>query len=139
MKSNKNQKREIKDKNCKGLLRLLTAGNKNIKNMHPFWIKLWNKVIGVVDYADPVQGVKRTWDLKFAVLPCQLKWSNNLIMVLSDSQKDGKCLRFTAATEGEIFLVIATTPGDQNTWYIIHITTKGVIFYRVRYYFKYLL
>ena len=104
---------------------------KNLKNLEPFWIKLWQKVVGVVDYVDPIQAVLRTWDLKYAVLPCQLKWSNNLMMVLSKEQESGKCLKFTAATEGELFVVIATTPSDQDTWYIFQITTKGVIFYKV--------
>ena len=48
-------------------------------------------------------------------------------------EEDGKCLKFTAATEGELFVVIATTPSDQNTWYIFQITTKGVIFYKVNF------
>ncbi len=108
---------------------------KRIKNMDLFWIGLWHKVIGVVDYVDPIKAVVRTWDLKFAVLPCQVKWSNNLMMVLPKYNRpdadEGKCLRFTAATEGELFVIIATTPSDQNTWYIFQITTKGVIFYRV--------
>ncbi len=119
-------------KKCKHTHKNLILSTKYLKNLHTFWIKLWNKVIGVVDYVDPIQAVLRTWDLKFAVLPCQLKWSNNLIMILpKDNPKDGKCLKFTAATEGELFVVIATTPSDQNTWYVFQITTRGVIFYRV--------
>jgi hypothetical protein len=117
---------------CRHTHKNLVLSTKLIKNLDPFWVKLWNRVIGVVDYVDPIQAVLRTWHLKFAVLPCQLKWSNNLIMILPrDDKQDGKCLRFTAATEGELFVVIATTPSDQSTWYTFQITTKGVIFYRV--------
>jgi hypothetical protein len=118
-------------KKCKYTHKNLVLTSEFIKNFDPFWTKYWNRVIGVVDYVDPIQAVIRTWDLKFAVLPCQVKWSNNLMMVLSKNEKEGKCLKFTAATEGELFLVIATTPSDQNTWYIFQITTRGVIFYKV--------
>ena len=125
------KKRQIQTKKCKNIYKNLQMNARNIKNLNPFWIRLWQTVIGVVDYVDPIKAVIRTWDLKFAVLPCQLKWSNNLMMVLSKNEQDGKCLRFTAATEGELFIVIASTPSNQNTWYIFQITTKGVIFYRV--------
>ena len=71
-----------------------------MKNFNKFWSVLYGKVIGVVDYVDPIKSVIRAWDLKFAVLPCQLKWSNNLMMVLPKKSKDeGKCLKFTAATK----------------------------------------
>jgi len=53
------------------------------------------------------------------------------MMVLPKREDEGKCLRFIAATEGELFVVIATTPSDQNSWYMFQITTKGVVFYRV--------
>ena len=123
-------KRANAEEKCAKLLKSLRTSCKNLKNIEPYWTKLWQKVVGIVDYVDPIQAVLRTWDLKFAVLPCQLKWSNNLMMVLPEKQEDGKCLKFTAATEGELFVVIATTPSDQNTWYIFQITTKGVIFYK---------
>lgn len=126
------EKRQNKNKKCKNIYKSLQMNTKNIKNLSPFWISLWQKVIGVIDYVDPIKAVIRTWDSKFSVLPCQLKWSNNLMMVLSKSDHDGKCLRFTAATEGELFVVIASTPSNQNTWYIFQVTTKGVIFYRVK-------
>ena len=129
--SKKINKRYDNQNRCNKLLKSLRTSTKKVKNFEPYWTKLWQKVVGIVDYVDPIQAVLRTWDLKFAVLPCQLKWSNNLMMVLPERQDDGKCLKFTAATEGELFVVIATTPSDQNTWYIFQITTKGVIFYKV--------
>lgn len=124
-------KRDARDvKRCKRIYKSLQISINNVKNMNPFWIKLWNKVIGVVDYLDPIQLVKKIWHLKYAVLPCELKWSNNLIMVLARTEQEGKCLRFTAASQGDIFVVMATTPSDQDTWYMFQITTKGVVFYR---------
>jgi hypothetical protein len=128
-------RRENTDTNtnkCQSLLKSLRTNTRNIKNFDSFWSKLSERVVGIVDYVDPIQAAMRTWDLKFAVMPCQLRWSNNLMMVLNENgeQDDGKCLKFTAATEGELFVVIATTPSDQNTWYIFQITTKGVIFYK---------
>jgi hypothetical protein len=119
-------------KHCLNLYQMLLTSTRKLKNLNSYWSPLWRKVIGVVDYVDPVQAVLRTWDLKFAVLPCQLKWSNNLMMIIpKNSEDEGKCLKFMASSDGEIFVVIATTPSDQNTWYIFQITTKGVIFYRV--------
>jgi hypothetical protein len=124
-------KRENRIKKCKRLHKALIINTRNVKNLNPFWIKYWHKVVGVIDYVDPIQAVMRTWDLKFAVLPCQLRWSNNLMMVLSRREQDGKCLKFTAATEGELFVVIASTPSNQQTWYTFQITIKGVVFYKV--------
>lgn len=124
------KKRQSRVKHCKSVYKSLLMSTNNIKNLNPFWYGLWNKVVGVVDYVDPMYAVKATWDMKFAVLPCHLKWSNNLMMVLPRKEDSGKCLRFTAASEGEIFVVLATTPSDQSTWYIFQLTTKGVVFYR---------
>ena len=125
-------KPDNKNNHCKRVYKKLRMGFKKSKNLSRFWEKSWGKVIGVVDYVDPIKSAIRTWDLKFAVMPCELKWSNNLMMVLPKNVKDlGKCLKFTAATQGEIFVVIASTPSDQKTWYIFQITKKGVIFYRV--------
>ena len=118
-------------KKCLNWHKIILINLRYVKNLSLFWIKLWDKVIGVVDYVDPIKAVIRTWDLKFAVMPCQLKWSNNLMMVLPKNENDGKCLKFIAATEGELFVVVASTPGNQSTWYTFQITTKGVIFYRV--------
>ena len=119
---------------CQKLLKLLNWNAVSIKNYFPFWVKMWGKAVGILDYVDPIQSVMRTWDLPFAILPCQLKWSNKLMMVLPKDAA-GKCLKFTAATEGEVFVVIASTPSDQKTWYTVHITTRGVILYRVSYIF----
>ena len=124
-------KRQNRNRKCKTIYKSLLMNMRNVKNLSPFWIELWQKVIGVVDYVDPIKAVLRTWDSKYAVAPCQLKWSNNLMMVLAKEERDGKCLRFTAATEGELFVVIASTPSNQNTWYTFQVTTKGVIFYKV--------
>lgn len=127
---------------CRQKLGRLKASAKKLKNLAPQWRMHWSRVIGVVDYVDPMKAALRTRDIKFAVMPCQLKWSNNLMLVLTlpvaakdattaTSTTTGKCLRFTAATEGELYVVIATTPSDQKTWYIFQISARGVIFYRV--------
>ena len=115
---------------CQNILKIINMNIGGIQNYSPFYKKLWGKMVGVVDYVDPIQAVVRTWDLPFAVLPCRLKWSNNLMMVLSKNDA-GKCLKFTAATDGEVFIVIASTPSNQKTWYTVQITTRGVILYRV--------
>ncbi len=124
---------------CQSLLKFISLNIESVRNFLPFWRAKWGEVIGIVDYVDPIQSAIRTWNLPFAVVPCRLKWSNKMMIVLPDLPDDdsdnrddtGRCLKFTIATDGEVFVVIATTPSNQLTWYTLHITTKGVIFYRV--------
>ena len=137
----KKKKRFLNDDHlakCQNILKILNWNVGNILNYSPYYRSLWSKMVGVVDYVDSIQAVLRTWDLPFAVLPCRLKWSNNLMIVLSRKDDHGKCLKFTAATDSELFVVIATTPSDQKTWYTIQITTRGVILYRVSVLFVYI-
>jgi hypothetical protein len=122
---------------CQNLLRTINSNIQNVRNFLPFWRAKAGEIFGILDYVDPIQSAIRTWDLPFAVVPCQLKWSNKMMIVLpnddddDDGDDNGRCLKFTIATNGEVFVVIATTPSSQLTWYTMHITTKGVIFYRV--------
>lgn len=117
---------------CRQKLRWLKTSAKRVRNLSPKLHKYWSRVIGVVDYVDPMKAAERTSDLNFAVMPCQLKWSNNLMIFLDKKRNGGgKCLKFTAATQGELYVVIATTPSDQKSWYIFQISTRGVIFYKV--------
>ena len=62
-------------------------------------------------------------------LPCNVKWSNALRFDPSDTA--GKCLHFTAVTEGTIYVVFAAVPNDRDTWYYAEITPHGIGIFKV--------
>lgn len=124
---------------CRQKLGLLKTSARRVHNLSPRVQKYWSHVVGVVDYVDPIRAAARARDVQFSVMPCQLKWSNNLMIFLDPPRpraerllrRDTKCLKFTAATQGEFYVVLATTPSDLKSWYIFQISTKGFTFYRV--------
>ena len=61
--------------------------------------------------------------------PCNVKWSNALRF--DPTEAKGKCLHFTASSEGNIFVVFATLPIDKTSWYYIKITPQKVAIYKV--------
>lgn len=61
--------------------------------------------------------------------PCSVKWSNTLRFDPTDSS--GKCLHFTASTEGKIFVVFSSLPNDKTTWYYVEIGPDRVAIYKV--------
>ncbi|PAA75732.1 hypothetical protein BOX15_Mlig017717g9 [Macrostomum lignano] len=60
-------------------------------------------------------------------VPCNVKWLNSHRL---DPSKNESCLHFTAATEGDIFVIFASIPRDQSTWYYLQINAEGVLFYK---------
>ncbi|CAH1264044.1 SCUBE3 [Branchiostoma lanceolatum] len=60
-------------------------------------------------------------------MPCNLQWSNSHRI---DPTDGGKCIHFTAASEGDIFLVFAGVPKDHQTWVTVEISTSGVAVYK---------
>ena len=63
-------------------------------------------------------------------LPCNVKWSNALRF--DPSNKEGKCLHFTASSKGTVFVIFAAVPEMKNTWYYVQISSKGVGIFKVR-------
>lgn len=61
--------------------------------------------------------------------PCNVRWSNALRF--DPTETKGKCLHFTASSEGNIFVVFATLPVDKTSWYYIEITPQKVSIYKV--------
>ena len=61
--------------------------------------------------------------------PCKVDWSNALR--LDPTDRNGKCLHFTASTEGTIFVVFAALPRDDATWYTVQISPTVVATYKV--------
>ncbi|XP_035674669.1 uncharacterized protein LOC118414613 isoform X2 [Branchiostoma floridae] len=60
-------------------------------------------------------------------MPCNLQWSNSHRI---DPTDGGKCIHFTAASEGDIYLVFAGVPKDHQTWVTVEISTSGVAMYK---------
>eukprot|EP00058_Branchiostoma_floridae_P014109 XP_002599597.1 hypothetical protein BRAFLDRAFT_77695 [Branchiostoma floridae] len=60
-------------------------------------------------------------------VPCSLYWSNAHRF---DPTDGGKCIHFTAASEGDIFVVFASIPQNHETWVYIQISPEGVALYK---------
>ncbi len=63
----------------------------------------------------------------FARHPCEYSWSN---VYRFNPSSEGTCLRFTAASEGDIYVILASIPNDPTTWYHLQISPKGVGIYK---------
>ena len=81
----------------------------------------------VLDFSISESGVSKRETL--ADPPCNVKWSNALRF--DPTEAKGKCLHFTASSEGKIFVVFATLPIDKTSWYYIEITPQKVAIYKV--------
>ncbi|KAI8493789.1 hypothetical protein Bbelb_281360 [Branchiostoma belcheri] len=60
-------------------------------------------------------------------VPCSIQWSN---VHRFDPTDGGKCIHFTAASEGDIFVVFASIPQNHETWIYIQISPEGVALYK---------
>ncbi|XP_078696303.1 uncharacterized protein LOC144924689 isoform X2 [Branchiostoma floridae x Branchiostoma belcheri] len=60
-------------------------------------------------------------------VPCSIHWSNAHRF---DPTDGGKCIHFTAASEGDIFVVFASIPQNHETWIYIQISPEGVALYK---------
>ena len=87
--------------------------------------------IARVSYVNVLQGIQRAVNDRFFIMPCSLDWSSANNRRFTVSVKNGKCLRFVAASYGDIFVVFATNPNNEWTWYYFQISSYGVALYRV--------
>ena len=62
-------------------------------------------------------------------LPCNVKWSN--VLRFDPSNDEGKCLHFTASSQGTIFVIFAAVPNNKDTWYYVQISPYGVGIFKV--------
>ncbi|PAA55510.1 hypothetical protein BOX15_Mlig022132g2 [Macrostomum lignano] len=62
-----------------------------------------------------------------AALPCNIRWLNSHRL---DPKKQENCIHFTAASEGDIFVIFSAIPKDHTTWYYLQINSEGVSFYQ---------
>ena len=60
------------------------------------------------------------------MVPCNVKWSNNLVL---DMSKSHSCINFMSSTQGDIFVIFAEIPKDHTTWYYVQINPNGVGLY----------
>ncbi len=91
---------------------------------------LRNMRIAKVSYVNVLQGIHKASNIKYFIIPCNLDWSSANSRRFAISLKNGKCLRFIASSFGDIFVVFATNPNNQDTWYFVQISSYGVALYR---------
>ena len=105
------------------------ASNQFFPNLHQFLSGRTLAKIVMEDDAAFKQAAKRE-SQTMVNPPCNVKWSNALRFDPTDS--NGKCLHFTAATEGSLFVLFSTLPNDKSSWYYTEITPERVAIYKVR-------
>ena len=87
--------------------------------------------IAKAKYVNAIQGIERAINDRFFIMPCNLDWNNANNRRFAVSMKDGKCLRFVAASYGDIFVVFATNPNNEWSWYYFQISSYGIVLYKV--------
>ena len=62
-------------------------------------------------------------------VPCHAEWSNILRIDLENME--GKCLHFTAASKGTIYVVFSASPRNLNARYVVEISPQKVVIFKV--------
>ncbi|XP_066303955.1 uncharacterized protein [Branchiostoma lanceolatum] len=83
--------------------------------------------VGRAEYKSLLEHLSHQQSSTGGQMPCNLQWSNSHRI---DPTDGGKCIHFTAASEGDIFLVFAGVPKDHQTWVTVEISTSGVAMYK---------
>ena len=102
------------------------VSKKFFPNLHDTFV--WQRLATVVEES-AVVSMRADKRETLANPPCHVQWSNSLRFDPTDG--GGKCLHFTAATEGSLFVVFSALPKDKNTWYYVEITPEKVAIYKV--------
>ena len=68
-------------------------------------------------------------DASIAAVPCHAEWSNILRIDLMDME--GKCLHFTAASKGTVYVVFSASPKNLNARYVVEISSQKVTIFKV--------
>jgi hypothetical protein len=92
---------------------------------------LRNMQIAKASYVNVLQGIKKTTTDRFFITPCNLDWSSANSRRFAVTLKHGKCLKFVASSFGDIFVVFASNPHNEWTWYFLQISSYGVALYKV--------
>ena len=88
--------------------------------------EMMNSLVAHVEW--PTQNIFQL-DTVVGYLPCNVKWSNALRF--DPSNKEGKCLHFTASSAGTMFVIFAAVPNVKETWYYVQISPYGVGIFKV--------
>lgn len=64
-----------------------------------------------------------------STVPCHAEWSNILRIDLVDME--GKCLHFTAASKGTVYVVFSASPKNLNARYVVEISSQKVVIFKV--------
>ncbi|KAI8516772.1 hypothetical protein Bbelb_053530 [Branchiostoma belcheri] len=90
----------------------------------PQWLK--GRDVARAEYKQLLNHLRQKSDTVGDV-PCNIQWSN---VHRFDPTDGGKCIHFTAASEGDIFVVFASIPQNHETWIYVQITPEGVALYK---------
>uniref|UniRef100_A0A1I8J970 MACPF domain-containing protein n=1 Tax=Macrostomum lignano TaxID=282301 RepID=A0A1I8J970_9PLAT len=91
----------------------------------PIWLA--NSVVARVQKLEISATAKNDMYGGRGAVPCNIKWVNSHRL---DPQKEENCIHFTAATSGDIFVILSAIPRDHSTWYYLQINPEGVSFYQ---------
>ncbi|KAI8491792.1 hypothetical protein Bbelb_305970 [Branchiostoma belcheri] len=91
----------------------------------PDWVK--GQALARVEYKSLLKHLSNQQTVTNGDAPCNIKWSNAHRI---DPTDGGKCIHFTAASEGDIFVVFAGIPRNYETWLYIQISPEGVALYK---------
>lgn len=98
---------------------------------------LFNMKVAQASFVNVLQGIEKAKNDRFFIMPCNLDWSSANSRRFALSLKHGKCLKFIASSYGDIFVVFATNPTNEYTWYFLQISSYGVALYKVgKFFFK---
>lgn len=62
-------------------------------------------------------------------IPCNAEWSNIFRVDLEEMQ--GKCLHFTAASSGTIYVVFSASPKNLDARYVVEISSERIVIFKV--------
>ncbi|CAH1802432.1 unnamed protein product [Owenia fusiformis] len=112
-----------------GMLRITNDDNNVMKKEG---ITISQKIVGrpiarVESLSKPNEDNKEDIASFKVALPCNVKWSN--VHSFEPTEK-GSCVKFTAASAGDIFVVFALIPSKKDTWYTVHISSDSAGVYK---------
>ena len=85
-------------------------------------------IVARAEYINPLKAAKeRNQESDVRMIPCVYRWSN---IHRFNPLDEGSCVRFTASSAGNIYVLLAVIPSDSNTWYYLVITPHGVALYK---------
>ncbi|XP_078588379.1 uncharacterized protein LOC144869188 [Branchiostoma floridae x Branchiostoma japonicum] len=91
----------------------------------PIWVN--GLAVARVEYKSLLQQLQNHNSVGGGKMPCNIKWSNAHRI---DPTNGGKCIHFTAASLGDMYVVFSGVPNNHETWVYVEISPRGVALYR---------